>query len=142
MRFNQSFKGLIFALMVAGCVNRGTHDMERYFESEIVDRLSTLQSPGMINDTLQGRIKYVHGRVGELILLSKDIENLGASISLSNAFFKDVAADFGMNAGDFAPLYTDMHVDEIAVVLRQNELNFLNQMLFRHDPKGKTYTAQ
>jgi hypothetical protein len=75
-------------------------------------------------------------------LISKDIENLAACANLSNDFFGELAKEFSLNPLDFNSVKTEMHVNEIAVVLRQNELNFLNQLLFKSGSPPALYTAQ
>ena len=47
-----------------------------------------------------------------------------------------------LNHSDFIVLRTDMHLDEIASNLKQNELNLLNQLIFKSGKTGlPLYTA-
>ncbi len=133
-----------FAVLIssASCEREEEHASKKYFNAEVDDRLNVImQLQG--KDSLKHKVNKVHQRVGELILLSKDVENLRASLHLANSFFREVASEYTINAGDFTPLSLDMRPDQIDETLRQNELNFLNQLILKSDTAGSfLYTAQ
>jgi hypothetical protein len=119
-----------------------SHYMLLYFEQEVSDRLLAMESPAVKNDSLAQRVREIDKRISEFILISKDIENLAASVSLSNAYFNELSEEFKLKSSDFSSLHPQMHVNEIAVRLRQNELNLFNQLLFRFSGDTALYTAQ
>jgi hypothetical protein len=133
-----------FAVLIstASCEREEEHGTKKYFNAEVDDRLNVImQLP--VKDSLKHKVNKVHQRVGELTLLSKDIENLRASVHLANSFFREVANEYNINPGDFTQLQMDMDPVEIDVALRQNELNFLNQLILKTDTAGSfLYTAQ
>jgi hypothetical protein len=143
MRFKMKASQLFVAcLVLISCGSPGRHDMQRYFEQEVQSRMSMLHRLPAVKDSLESRISAIDSRINDFILLSKDVENLGASVQLSNEYFQELAAEFTMNSADFGPVATNMHVNEISVILKKNELNFLNQLVLRYDTTGALFTAQ
>jgi len=85
----------------------------------------------------------VQREVDRFLLLSKDIENLDASINLSRAYFDKLSIKFKMSRTDFTDITKTMTLEEIANVLKGNELNFYNQVLFKYKgAEGAMFTAQ
>ena len=128
------------AMAFVACGRHGSRDMARYFERSVEQRLTEIDRSG--NDSVAGAARQVDKRVGELVLISKDIENLGASVRLSNEAFAGWSKSLGMNPADFETLSTQMHADEIEVLLRKNELDLLNQLLLRSAGSHSLFTAQ
>ncbi len=72
--------------------------------------------------------------IQNIILVSKDVENIAASASMANHFFADLARSYRFNTSDFIQINTLMHVNEIERAVRQNELTFLNLYLLKYAP--------
>ena len=135
---------LFFAVIFLSCRNEDlTHDMNAYFEKEISARRTILDTLKANNDSLIVNTKAVHEEVNNFILLSKDIENLSASVNIANAYFQNLAHTYGIVESDFSILNTGMHTNEIAVILKQNELNFFNQLILKNNiTQPPLFTAQ
>ena len=94
-------------------------------------------------DSLQVDIMSVHKDVDRFLLLSKDIENLDASINLSRNYFDELSLKFNFKRTDFTDINKTMTLEEIANALKGNELNFYNQVLFKYKgAEGVMFTAQ
>lgn len=94
-------------------------------------------------DSLQSEVINVDKEVDRLLLMSKDIENIQASINLSKKFFDELAAKHQMNRADFTDITKEMTLEEIANALKGNELNFFNQFIFKYKgAEGTMFTAQ
>lgn len=123
---------LVFAALLLACNRQNQNsEVDQYLEKEIRSRLSVL---AQLPDSA-GRIKKVCAigeEVDKVILLSKDIENLQAAVQSGNRLFRDLAAEYGMSQADFTMLSADMHINDMASFLKQNELSFLNQYLMLH----------
>ena len=114
-----------------------------HFNNEIKARMEVLQTLVIAGDSMKIKSKLIDEEVSNLILISKDIENLSASVHRANAFFDALAAEFRIEMNDFTKLNTGMHVDEMELILKQNELNVFNQIIFKNSSgKNTMYTAQ
>lgn len=117
--------------------------MNVYFEKEIQNRRSILDTLTVNNDSLVVNTEAVHQQINDYILLSKDIENLTASVNMANAYFLNLAHTYAIHEKDFTNVSTAMHPNEIAITLKQNELNFFNQLIFKNNSIPLSpYTAQ
>ena len=136
--------GLFSALIFLSCRNEDlTHDMNAYFEKEIAARRVILDTLNVTNDSLVVNTKAVHQEIYDFILLSKDIENLSASVNRANAYFLNLAHTYGLAESDFATINTGMHTKERAIILKQNELNFFNQLILKNNTlQAPLFTAQ
>lgn len=114
--------------------------MARYFEHGVSERLS--QIAALHNDTIDSTARAIDQRVRQLVLLSKDIENLPGTVNLSNDEFSAWARTLHINRADLDVLSPEMHVDEIEVLIRQNELDLLNQLVIRSAGSPSLFTAQ
>ena len=101
--------------------------------TEIGARIKLLNTGGVQADSLKINPNEVDSIVNSLILLSKDIENISASIGKSNTYFDKLAAKYKLNSYSFIPVKNGMHVDDIATTLKQNELSFFNMMLLKNN---------
>jgi len=118
-------------------------DMHIYFADEINNRREVLDNREKGKDTLKINTSAIDEEINSYILLSKDRENLSASVHKANAYFLNMANSYGINYNDFTKLNTQMNLDEIALVLKQNELNLFNQLIFKTNLVQATpYTAQ
>ena len=94
-------------------------------------------------DSLQLDVMEVHTEVDRFLLLSKDIENLDASINLSRKYFDELAVKFNFKRTDFTDITKTMTLEEIANALKGNELNLYNQVLFKYKGAEELmFTAQ
>lgn len=105
--------------------------MDNYVEKEIRDRVKSIQQLNQEKDTVIIDPVAVEKKVAELILLSKDIENLSAAVSLANAYFDEKIRLHRMNASDIKILNTAMHADDMASALKQNEMVLFNHVLLK-----------
>lgn len=135
---------LVILLILGACQNtKDTNEALTHFDKEIANRMETLNSQVISGDSLKPKINLIHEEVTHLILLSKDIENINASVMRANSFFDALAAEFRINLSDFTKLNTGMHVNEIELILKQNELNLYNQLIFKQNASPNSmYTAQ
>ncbi len=104
---------------------------EGMLSKEIQLRLGELQT---LKDTLlllNIAPEAIHARFEELLLLSKDRENLQASVNLSNKYLNDLCAKHRFNSSALTQLNLDMTSTEISYLLKQNELNILNQVILQ-----------
>jgi regulatory protein YycH of two-component signal transduction system YycFG len=131
---------LIVLIGFAGCKNKDhSKDSESYFKTEIAGRIEKI-------DQLDSNYIDPHqidSEINKFILLSKDIENLSASINRSTHFFDTLSVKYQLNRADFTNIDKSMTLDQMAMVLKGNELNLFNQILFKNN-KGESlmYTAQ
>ena len=130
MRF--LFKLILF-LPLLSCVDNSNKNqaIDLNIEKEIQERILKIKTLAKQNDTVFVDPDEVDKKVRDLILISKDIENLRASVNLSNQYFTDISNRFHLNVGDFEKLNTGMHVDDIASALKQNEMIFFNHILLK-----------
>lgn len=103
--------------------------MDQYVNKEISDRVARIQAINQQRDTLIIDAAAVEKKIGELTLLSKDVENLQASVSLGNQYFEEMTHQYHLNASDIKKLTTGMHVNDIASTLKQNEMALFNHVL-------------
>ncbi len=103
------------------------------FNKEIGERIKMLNKDSIQTDSLKVDPNKIDSVVNTLILLSKDIENIGASINKSNNYFDVLASQHGFSPYDFIKVKNGMHVDDIATTLKQNELTFFNKILLKNN---------
>ncbi len=134
---------ILFVLFFVQCKN---HDNEKasesYFKAEIDGRIKRIQEIKIHDSTTVDPIR-IDEEINKLLLLSKDIENLSASINKSKQFFDSISIKLSINRADFTDINKEMTLEEIATALKGNELNLFNQILFKNS-KGESlmYTAQ
>lgn len=100
-------------------------------EKEISERITKIKALSLQNDTVFVDPDKVDKRIRELILLSKDIENLNACANLSNQYFLELSKTHGINVTEFQKLNTGMHINDMATALKQNEMLFFNHILLK-----------
>lgn len=125
------FLGCLFFIM--SCVDNSNKNqaMDLNIEQEIQDRIKKINMYAELNDTSFIIPETVDKKVRELILLSKDVENLSASVNMSNDYFKNLAKQYNIDVASFDMLDTGMHVNDIASALKQNEMIFFNHILLK-----------
>lgn len=135
-------KYLLFITLIgfASCKNKDhSKESESYFKTEIAGRIEKVDQ---LDSTYIDPHK-IDEEINKFILLSKDIENLNASIIRSTQFFNTISMKYQLNRADFTNIDKSMTLDQMAMVLKGNELNLFNQILFKNN-KGESlmYTAQ
>lgn len=110
--------------------------MDQYVNKEIRDRIARIKSMNASMDTVLIDADAVEKKIGELILLSKDIENPGASVKLSNDYLDQLIKTYHLNQSDFKKIHAGMHVDDIASVLKQDEMALFNHILLQTGQDG------
>jgi hypothetical protein len=123
----------IVCILLFGCIDNHNKNqaIDISIEKEIKERIVKIKTIAKQNDTVFVDPDEVDKKIGDLILISKDIENLKACANLSNQYFIELSRRFGLNIDDFQKINTGMHVDDIASTLKQNEMIFLNHILLK-----------
>jgi hypothetical protein len=103
------------------------------FNKEIGERIKILNKDSIQTDSLKIDPNEIDSVVNTLILLSKDIENISASVNKSNNYFDTLASQHDFSPYDFIKVKNGMHVDDIATTLKQNELIFFNKILLKNN---------
>jgi hypothetical protein len=127
------FNVTVVCTFLLGCVDNHNKNqaIDISVEKEIRERIVKIKSFAKQNDTVFVDPDDVDKKIRDLILISKDIENLKAYVNLSNQYFIELARRFGLNNADFQKVNTGMHIDDIASTLKQNEMIFLNHILLK-----------
>ena len=121
-------------VLFSACSNpkdKDSTEMLDYLDVQISERMKIIDLLPEDSVPEKPDAQALHKRLDEIILISKDVENIGASVSLANNFFKTLSEKYGFSAADLVMLNSGMHVDEIAEHIKQNELSFLNQYILR-----------
>lgn len=131
------------SLLFSSCRSGQDQGMDDYFNREIRNRMQIIAGLRENSDSLTLVAAALDEEINKIILLSKDVENPGASVNRANDCFKTLALRHAINGSDFAKVSTAMPVKDFAMAVRQNELNFLNQLILKSDPAGlPLFTAQ
>lgn len=129
-------KILVFVLFIhflSSCSSsqEPTYAGEGMLSKEIQLRLNELQ-PLKDSLILKGIApEAIHSRFGDLLLMSKDHENLQAAVNLSNQYVSELCTKHQFNPSALNELNTGMSLSEISFLLKQNELNILNQVVLQ-----------
>lgn len=70
----------------------------------------------------------IHTRFQDFLLISKDVENLQASVGLHNQYLTALCTEHQFNKSQLLDLHTGMSTEEIDFTLKQNELQIFNQI--------------
>src|SRR4051812_921431 len=88
---------LTFIFMVTACGHQDkSEQMITYFEGGLHNRIKMLDAGGGSREKKRSASE-IDKKVNQVILISKDIENLQASVTLGNRCFKDLALEFGLD---------------------------------------------
>lgn len=135
----------LISILFFACGSSGNKNakIDGPINKEIGARIKLLNTDSIQSDSIRFNPNEVDSTVNSLILLSKDIENISASVGKSNKYFDALAGKYKLSTYDFIKIKNGMHVDDIATTLKQNELNFFNRMLLKNN-KGNLllHTAQ
>ena len=132
----KSFISLFFCysfILILGvsCENAKGKDYtteEAVLKREINARLKEL-------DSLSEKLKQngidpqkIHKDIEQLLLVSKDSENLQASVNMSNNYFNTLSEEHLFNKSMLVHFSSEMNGKDISLALKQNELFILNQI--------------
>lgn len=122
--------------------NKREKQTEAYFKEEIDFRIKKINEINASDSIAIDPLK-IDAEINKLVLLSKDIENINASINKSKLFFDTIALQLNINRHDFIDIDKTMTLEEISTALKSNELNIFNQVIFKYQKGGSAmYTAQ
>jgi len=136
---------ILLSLLVLQCSPDPTMNDEtsEYLDLQIRQRLELMNAGEDFKDTSAYEHNKIALRVNELILLSKDVENVKASINKSNSFLREAAAYYALPDSDLIILETGMRLEEITSALKSNELSLLNKIILKKSKNGApVFTAQ
>jgi hypothetical protein len=120
---------LIILGIITACTNKGDFEKTNNFlNTEIAGRISSVES-SQIHDSIRARVAKIHKRVGELLLLSRDIENIKSNAALTDAYFKSLAHVHGIPGNELLRTNPLLSLHEIELILKQNELTVLNHIV-------------
>ena len=123
----------VFLFVACSEDNKEYRKTSASFSKEIGDRIKLLNKDSVQTDSLKVDPNKVDSIVNTLILLSKDIENISASVNKSNQYFSSLATTYSLSDHEFIKLKNGMHVDAIATILKDNELKFFNLILLKNN---------
>jgi hypothetical protein len=126
-------KGLWLLLLLCSCAGNADDHMEDKLDTEIRERLR-LAAKLARKDPSMRSVGDVHRRVNDFMLLSKDAENPGAAVVLSNAFFQRYFDSLGIPDRNRQQLQEGMGKRTVAVALRSNELQVMNRIIMANQP--------
>lgn len=131
---------LLFANSCRNAVKKTEADV--WLNKEIKNRIEVLNGIPQTKNMIFINPNEIDQEINNILLMSKDIENIQASVNRANKYFEGICSKHALNHSDFIVLRTDMHLDEIATDLKQNELNLFNQLIFKTGETGlPMYTA-
>jgi hypothetical protein len=105
--------------------------VDNYVNREVSERIKMIAQINKENDTILINPLAIDKRINELVLLSKDVENLSASVNLSNQYFFDMATIYGIDARQFRKINAGMHVNDIGTTIKQNEMVLFNEVILK-----------
>lgn len=124
---------LLFALAFVGCESGNALQKidEGVLDKEIKWRLDSLTAYTKLQESKTIDCAGIHKRIQDLILLSKDIENTKASISIANAYLDELSQSYMLNSSMLVYLSKEMDSKQISYLLKQNELSILNTIMLQ-----------
>lgn len=130
-------------IVVNACQNKSEHTQTmKYLSDQITERTYVLNQLIINGDSMNSTLTELDKNISKFILVSKDIENLNASIRLSNTYFKEQALKYQLNYNDFEIPSGNFSLDELEIMMKQNQLNLLNQLIFKYSKDSNLiYTA-
>lgn len=128
---------IVGLLLFTGCSENDEHKSKRKmnasFDKEIGSRIKLLNNDTIQTDSLKVNPNEVDSIVNTLILLSKDVENMQASVIRSNEYFDMLASRYSISTHEFEKIKVRMHLDDVATILKDNELKFFNMILLKNN---------
>lgn len=122
--------------------NNNNNKLENeHLDKQILKRIDVISASEKA-DSIMPALYDINREVGQLILLSKDVENIGASINKSNAYFVTAAKQYDLDSAGFMKLEKSIPLNDVETTIKKNELNLLNQIILRNKIPTPMLTAQ
>lgn len=124
---------LMCMFFISACVDNSNKNqsVDNYVNREVSERIKMIAQINKENDTILINPLAIDKRINELVLLSKDVENLSASVNLSNQYFAEMATTYGIDVREFRKINTGMHVNDIGTTIKQNEMVLFNEVILK-----------
>jgi hypothetical protein len=134
---------IIIPIVLFGCrqPNNNNKLENEHLDKQILKRIDVISASEKA-DSIMPALYDINREVGQLLLLSKDVENISASINRSNTYFSSAAKKYDVDSADFIVLKTSMPLNDVETTIKKNELNLLNKIIFRNKIGTHMYTAQ
>lgn len=113
--------------------DKSKRKMSASYDKEIGTRIKLLNTDSIQSDSLKVKPNEVDSIVNVCILLSKDVENMQASVTKSNQYFEMLANRHGISAHEFEQIKVGMDLRAISSILKDNELKFFNLILLKNN---------
>ena len=127
----KKYAWVLMLLTMISCSRQNQYqEAEDYIMKELDNRFYAAES-GKIDEESKNKLKAINKRAGELVLMSKDIENLKAIVKFSNFYFDSLAKALQMDNAAYLQVDAFMDINEISLVIRQNELSAVNEISFK-----------
>ena len=101
-----------FLVTLFGCQHKQVNNAanSEYIDKQIAERVALLNKN---QDSLSINVNKITSEVDKLILLSKDVENIDASINQSNNYFEEAQKNYALDSISYFKLYKEMPLDDI-----------------------------
>lgn len=127
----------LLCLIISSCHNAEKNAAnELYSEKEINNRIEIIAKTPFFKDSLPINTSEITNEIDKIILLSKDVENLQASVKYAGNYFNTISLKYAISSYHFKPIHAGMSKNEIFAVIKQNELSLFNQLIFKSNPPG------
>jgi hypothetical protein len=117
------------------------HDPNRELNEDL-DRQLAKRYEVITTDSSLKELQTVKEETARFILLSKDVENIKASINKANVYFVELARQYEVDSSDLIVMGKDTPLDEIVTNIKKNELNILTKIILKKSKNGVLFTAQ
>lgn len=136
------FLSLVFILFLFSC--RQNHPNETKLNSDYLDKEIADRELIISKDTaFAAELTNITKEIGNLKLLTIDVENLSASINKSNLYFAEASLKYKVDTSGFVKLYKGVPLIDIVNIIKKNHLNLLNKIIISRNKNGALmYTAQ
>lgn len=130
---------IVLLVVLISCKTRDNSQlMKENLTNEINNRLAILTDLGKKDDSLNKLVLDLHKQSERFVLLSRDYENLKASVSEANQYFGIMAKAVTDKAAQPMQLMPTMSSTQIQLGIQQNELWLLNNLIFISNGKDVT----
>ncbi len=113
--------------------HKSKRKMTASYEKEIGSRIKLLNNDTIQTNELKVNPNEVDSIVNTLILLSKDVENMQASVIRANQYFEGLASRHELSLHEFEKIKVRMQLDDVVAILKDNELKFFNMILLKNN---------
>lgn len=127
------FVQIVWAILFLACrqPSQSNETDEAMLNQEIQSRLNALEPYTTYLNTLGLKPEAIHQRFQDVLLMTKDIENLKASVNVGNSYITELCEKQGFNNSSILKMDTHQSLGELSIILKQNELTILNQILLQ-----------